>query len=114
MYEQEAREAVARGLAWIKENAAELNLDPARIDPDRINVESDHDCVLASAGGRNFHEIMEDAGYPNDGKTWINDHGFGYDWVARMEATQEATTQRTTALCNEWRRVLLAERQPAV
>ena len=109
MYEQEAREAVARGLAWIKENAEALNLDPSRINPDRINVVNNHDCVLASAGGRPFEDVMSDAGNPDDsdGFGWISSHGYGTAWASDPDVME----RRTVALCNEWRRVLLAERQ---
>lgn len=93
---------VAAGLAWIKENAERLDLDPRRVDLDTVNVSNDTTCVVAQSGGRMFGTIMNAAGNPDDSDAWIRDHGFGVSFMDDIDEDDVVA---------EWRRVLAVEQE---
>lgn len=102
MNQQQVTERVARGLAWIMENTQRLDLDPMRVDLDTVNVRDSDTCILAQSGGRDFQDILTDAGNPDEDSNWIMDHGFAAPW-SREYADQLADE---AALTEEWRRVI--------
>lgn len=98
------KQRVAAGLAWIKENAERLNLDPRRVNLDTINIANSTDCVLAQAGGRDFITVLEDADWPDTMTHWIRDHGFEVHFMDDVDEDDVVA---------EWRRVLAVEQVTA-
>ncbi|HSJ75497.1 MAG TPA: hypothetical protein VK899_04845 [Gemmatimonadales bacterium] len=107
---EQATERVARGMAWIMENAETLDLDLNRVDLSTVNVVNDHDCVLAQASGRSFWAVLDGVDMPvTQGENWTVYHGFATPAYGTLP-DRDVIDQQAATLAAAWRTVITAQR----